>query len=262
MATHKHLFAMLVVASQLFAPVYAKISDLPAFSLWAAQWGPIGGQTRVERLPCLRATNRACGGALSSSLGATHHAQRAGSVDPFRHPARTVRKTRQHVVFKKRARMKTNSANMQFGAAASRQFSPRMLLSDGGRQVLDINLAQVEIPQPAEVATLAEYVTAVEPSEPPAASLVGEATGGLGDSAYVALYDFEDGTTPTGGETSGRFEEITTLLDANSTRAAITAVPEPKTYLLIGVGLLAWRARGRRRLTRASRRQIPGSIAD
>jgi hypothetical protein len=255
MATTKCLFALLVVASQLFYPVYAKISDLPAFSLWSAQWAPIAGQTRVERLPCLRGAKHSCGGG-SSSLKSTRNADRVGSVDPFARSTHTLRTTRRQAVFKKPARVNTKSAYAQFKTRASTRFFPTMLLSDHSLQTLDIRPAYPDIAQAAEVETLAEYVAAVEPSAPSSTSLAGEVTGGLGDSAYVALYDFDDSSAPNGGETTGSFEEITTLLDVNSSRAAATAVPEPKTCLLIGVSLLALRARRGVKLARPGRRQL------
>lgn len=234
MATNKHLGALLIVASQLFNPVFAKTSDLPAFSLWAAQWAPIAGQTRVERLPCLRAAQHACSG--------VRVAKHRGAVDPFARPSHTMRTSRRHVGYKNTARIQANTY-WQFDRAAWGRFTPTMILSDGGRRVVNINLAAADIAQPATLETLTDYVTAVAPSPPPATNLLGEAISGLGDSAYVALYDFDDSSAA--GETTGGFEEITTLLDAHSTRAPATAVAEPRTWLLLGVSWFAVLACGR-----------------
>lgn len=246
MTTSKLLFALLIAASQLFTPVYAKISDLPVFSIWLSQWSPLGGQTRAERLPCLRAAKDACSHGFSPSVNGAANALRAGSVDPFARPSHTVRTTKRHVVYNNTARIKFTARQIPFAssnAGAVARLRPTLLLSDNGRRMLDVNLDQPGMVQPTAVETLADYVVAVDPNPLSNTNLLTDATSGLGDSAYLSLYAFDDGDAASGGETAGGVQEITSLLDARSTLAAATSVPEPGTCLLLGVGLLALRGR-------------------
>ena len=251
MATSKLLFALLIAASPLLTPVYAKTSDSPVFNIWAAQWASLAGQKRAERLPCVRSDQHACTHALSSAVTGAPNARHTGAVDPFARPSHTVRTTMRHVVYKNSARIKSTARQLPFARSNAGAFArslPTMLLSDSGRRMLDVNLDQFNEVQPPAVETLADYVTAVEPNPLLNTTPLTDASGGLGDSAYVSLYDFDDGGAPSSGETHRGLQEITSLLDAKSTLAAATSVPEPGTGLLIGVGLMA--LLGRRRLER------------
>ncbi len=248
MATNKLFFAMLIAGSQLLTAADARISDLPASNIWGSQWGTLAGSSRLERLPCLRADKGACSRAFSSSVTGSRRTRKAGSIDPFARPAHTVRTAKQRVVYKNATRIRATTRRAGFNQAndvAPRGVLPNLLLSDSGAGLLDVSLDQSEVVQPAAVETLAEYVSTVGADPPADSALLNDATGGLGNNAYVSLYDFDDGTTVSSGETSGGFKEITSLLDANSTRAA-TSIPEPRTCLLLGAGLLIWRIRGRK----------------
>lgn len=246
MATNKLLFALLIAASPLLTPVYAKTSDLPVFNIWAAQWASLAGQTRAERLPCLRSDQHACARALSSAVTGAPNARHTGAVDPFTRPSHTVRTTMRHVVYKNSARIRPTARQQPFGRSdAFARSLPTMLLSDNGRRRLDVNLDPSGVVQPTAVETLADYVTAVEPNPSLNTNPLTDTSGGLGDSAYVSLYDFDDSGAPSSGETHRGLQEITSLLDAKSTLAAATSVPEPGTGLLIGVGLMALLGRGR-----------------
>ena len=247
MATSKLLFALLIAASALSTPVYAKTSDSPVFNIWAAQWASLAGHARAERLPCLRSDQHACTRALSSAVTGAPNVRHTGAVDPFVRPSHTVRTSMRHVVYKNAARIKPTARRLPFGRSNGGAFArsrPTMLLSDNGRRMLDVNLDQFGVVQPPAVETLADYVTAVEPNPPLSTTPLTDASGSLGDSAYVSLYDFDDGGAPSSGETHRGLQEITSLLDAKSTLAAATSVPEPGTALLIGVGLMALLGRG------------------
>ena len=247
MATYKLCLALLIFGSQLFTPVYAKLSDLPASNLWSSQWGALAGHPRAERLPCLRAAKGACSRAFSSSVTGARNTRKAGAVDPFARPSHTVRTTKHRVVMNNTARIRATARRAGYGlinASVADSVLPNLLLSDNGGRVLDVSLDQPDTMQAVTVETLADYVATVEAKPSSNTSLLNDATGGLGNNAYVSLYDFDEGASVSSGETSAGFQEITSLLDASSTRAA-ASVPEPGTWLLLGAGLLVLRTRGR-----------------
>ena len=247
MAINKLCVVLLIAVSQLLTPVCAKTSDLPVFNIWGSQWGPLAGHARPERLPCLRVDQRACARAFSSSVTGAHHARTAGAVDPFKRASHTVSTSKRRVVYKNSVRISALGRRAGYAQAKAGTFKrvlPNMLLNDNDGRLLDANLDQPEVVQAVSVGSLADYVTTHGSNQQTNSVLLNDATGGLGNNAYVALYDFDDGATVSGNETAAGFQEITSLLDASSTRAA-ASVPEPSTCLLLGAGLLVLRSRGR-----------------
>ena len=237
--------ALLFASSQLIVPVHAKISDVPNFNIWGSQWGPLTGQPQAQRLPCLRADKGVCSRAFSSPVTGARSARKS-AAEPQARPTQSIRTSKRRVVYKnaKRIRAAANRSFAQTNGFADSSVLPQLLLSETSGRLLDVSLEQNEQEQPATVEALADYVSTVETNPPSNSTLLNDATGGLGNNAYVALYDFDDETSLGGGETSGGFQEISSLLDASSLRAAVS-VPEPGTGLLLGAGLVLLRAGGR-----------------
>lgn len=255
MATSKYIAALLLVGSQLLAPVFATTNDAPLFNIWFDQWAKFAGLSQVQRLPCLRAGTRTCSGLFASAVAGAHDSRRAGAVNPFAKPKHTMRTVKRRVVFKNTARVKSPLHKTSASEVSSGRFSGTasyLVLSDGGRNILGVDLDQPDDAPPTEIDTLANYVAEVDsnlprphaPTPTSGNNLLTDATGGVGDSAFVSLYDFEDESgNPTGnGEAQRGFQEIPSLLNAPTSLAAI-AVPEPGTLLLLGLGLLVWQAR-------------------
>lgn len=256
----KLILALVVTGSTVFAPAYAKTNDAPYFAIWLSQWEEIGRQVSYERLPCLRADKNACGSPISSLAVATSTAKGKGKVDPFSRPTHATRSARRQVVLKNAKRMSTpanqlsSAARLKNPLAATGSF---LIMSENSANPLAINLDEPEQTLPKQVETLSAFVKEVEVATPPDNNRLADAAGGTGDSAYGALYDFED---EAGADTTQRgFHEIPSLLGAQSLLASAAAVPEPGSLLLIITGMLALRIQQRARCagTVASSAHLP-----
>lgn len=251
----KLILALLVVGSTVLAPAYAKTNDTPYFAIWLSQWANNARQTSYERLPCLRADKNACGSPISSSVVGTRAAKgkvkSKGTVDPFTRAKHATRTARRQVVLKNAKRRSASANQLSSAAQLMNPFARSgrfLILNDNIANPLGINLDEPEQTLPKQVETLSDFVKEVEMVAPPADNLLADAAGGTGDSAYGALYDFDD---EAGADTAQRgFQEIPSLLGAQSLLASAAAVPEPGSLILIGTGLLALRIRHRSRLAR------------
>lgn len=245
MPTNRLAMALLIASSQLLVPVHAKISDAPNFNIWGSHWGPLAGRPQAERVPCLRADKHACSRAFSSPVTGARSTNKR-SAEPQARPTQSIRTSKQRVVYKnaKRIRAMAGRSFAQTHGFIAGNVLPTLLLSETSGRLLDVSLEQPDQAQTATVEALADYVSTVKADPPSNSTLLNDATGGLGNNAYVALYDFDNETSLGGGETTGGFQEISSLLDAGSLRAA-ASVPEPGTAVLLGAGLLILRTCGR-----------------
>ena len=253
MAGLKLILALAVACSSVFAPVYAKTIDPPYFAIWLSQWAKNARQISYERLPCLRADKNACGSAFSSSVAGTRAAKAKGKgkVDPFARPKHATRTARRQVVLKNGKRLSASANQLSSAAQLVNPFARTgrfLVLSENPANPLGINLDEPEQTLPKQVEALSQFVAEVELPTPPDNTLLADAAGGTGDSAYGALYDFED--EAGAGTTQRGFQEIPSLLGAQSLLASAATVPEPGSLILIGTGLLALRMRHRSRLAR------------
>jgi len=241
MEGRKLILTLILAGSTAFAPAYARTSDAPAFGVWLAQWARNTRLITHERLPCLRADKGACNGAFSSPVAGSGAASRKGAVDPF---AKNTASKRHKVVLKNAKRVHARAGQAAGGLQNLSAFAKSgrfLVLNDRGNNLLGIDLDEPAEVTPAEVKTLTGFVAEVEAPIASDDTLLGDAAGGVGNSAYVSLYDFEDEVSA--GETQRGFQEITSLLGAQSLLASAAAVPEPGSLLLIGTGLLALRLR-------------------
>ena len=251
MAGLKLILALAVACSSVFAPVYAKTIDPPYFAIWLTQWAKNARHISYERLPCLRADKNACGSPFSSPVASTRGAKAKGKVDPFARPKHATRTARRQVVLKNGKRLSASANQLSSAAQLVNPFARTgrfLILNDNPANPLDINLDEPEQTRPKQVGTLSDFVKEVEVATPADSNLLADAAGGTGDSAYGALYDFED--EAGAGTTQRGFQEIPSLLGAQSLLASAATVPEPGSLILIGTGLLALRMRHRSRLAR------------
>jgi hypothetical protein len=130
-----------------------------------------------------------------------------------------------------------------------------MVVNDTGKNLLGINLDEPGVTLPDQVETLSDFVATVDQKTPPTDTLLADAAGGVGNSAFVSLYDFED--EGGSGEAQGGAQEISSLLGTQSLLASAAAIPEPGSLLLIGAALLALRISRRGRLARGALLHIP-----
>ena len=261
----KLILALLVAGSTVLAPAYAKTNDTPYFAIWLSQWAKNARQTSYERLPCLRADKNACGNPISSSVVGTRAAKgkvkSKGTVDPFTRAKHATRSARRQVVLKNAKRLSASANQLSAVAQLMNPFARSgrfLILNDNIANPLDINLDEPEQTLPTQVEMLSDFVKEVEMATLPTNNLLADATGGTGDSAYGALYDFDD---EAGADTTQRgFQEIPSLLGAQSLLASAAAVPEPGSLLLIVTGMLALRIHQRARCagTVASSAHLPG----
>ncbi len=235
----KLILTLVVVSSTAFMPADAKTSDTPVFDIWLSQWANNAHQITHERLPCLRADKGACSGAFSSSVAGNRAAKRTGAVEPFSHPRHASRSARRQVVFKNANRVETTTAPMggafqSMGAVA--RTSRFLILNDTDNKLLGIDLDEPGETLPSEVETLAGFVGEAEQETPTDDKLLASTAAGVGDSAFVSLYAFEDDSGT--GETQRGLQEITSLVGAQSVLASAASVTEPGSLLLIATGLL------------------------
>jgi hypothetical protein len=238
----KRRFALAMLSGALSLSAHAKTSDTPAFGVWLAQRGGQSGAFAQERLPCPRGDKGACDSPLLSALSARGR----GAVDPFKRSAQSSESKRRHVVFKNTKRVKTTAQSDLGTRHDMRAFAHSgsvLVLNDTANQLFDFDFDAPGESAPAQLEVLAALVSEVSPVPMPDAPLLDTAAGGLGDSAYVALYDFDD---ELGGAGESAVQEISSLVSARSLLAANVAVPEPGTLALVGAGLLALCLRWRR----------------
>ena len=238
MARNRVLAALLLVSAHTLPTVHATAVDQSFFNTWMMQVMRASGARQLERLPCRAAASVACTGLARNGAKAAAR-KRAGKVDPFATPTHTSRSGNRQAVANTARRVLASGRKGSVLETGSQSFAipPGFLvLSDAGRELLGVN---VEAPaaNPPRVDALAGYVDELQQAPPP--RTLADASGGVGDSAYGALYDFDD---EGGNETQRGFVEIPTVLAAPA--GAIAAVPEPGTLLLLAAGLLGWRARG------------------
>jgi hypothetical protein len=238
----KRRFVLAMLLGMLGVSAHAKTSDTPVFGVWSAQRGGQAGVFALERLPCPRGEKGACNSPLLSALSARGR----GAVDPFQRSTARSQAKRHHVVFKNTKRVKTTARSDVSTRRDMRAFARSgsvLVLNDTANQLFDIDFDAPGETAPAQLDVLAALVSDVSPVPLPDTPLLDTAAGGLGDSAYVALYDFDD---EMGGAGESGVQEISSLVSARSLLAANVAVPEPGTLVLVGVGLLALRLRWRR----------------
>lgn len=255
----KLILALLIAGSIVLAPAYAKTNDAPYFAIWLSPLAKSARHISYERLPCLRAGKNACGNPISSAIVGTHPAK--GKVDPFTRPKNATRSTRRQVVLKNATRVAAPAHQL---SAAAQLISPFvrtdrfLILNENIANPLDINVDEPEQIVPTQVEMLSDFVKEVEMATIPGNNLLADATGGTGDTAYGVLYDFED---EAGADATQRgFQEIPSLLGAQSLLASAAAVPEPGALLLIITGMLALRIHQRARCadTVTSSARLPG----
>ncbi|MGE0859856.1 MAG: hypothetical protein AB7I01_12265 [Gammaproteobacteria bacterium] len=202
-------------------PATARVVDQSFFALWNMKLaGPEG--KALQRLPCRQAPS------LCARKGKTLETRkRLGKVDPF--AKRLASKT------KHARRSKATTRRMTLAAPGNRGVL-LMMVSDSGPRRLEVNLAQ---PQATgnNVESLRHYLGKRATRRPVTPALTA-ALGGVGDSAYATLYNFDD---ETGGDTLRKLPELPTVLAASPVVAA-AAVAEPNALALLGLGLiLGWR---------------------
>lgn len=225
MVRNKLLFALLLLAAQTLPVASARPTDQSYFTAWMLQVYRASAEYHLDRLPC-RTSIASCGGLTKKAK----LRKRGGKVDPF-----TQRKLKAKNVKRVQAGRHKGSV-AESGAQVFAMPAGFLVLSDAGRDLLGVDVDNPGA-TPPRVDALAGYVDQLHRPVPRSAA---DATGGVGDSAYGALYDFDD---EGGGETQRGFVEIPSLLSVPA--AAVAAIPEPGTLLLCGAGLLGWYARRR-----------------
>lgn len=204
-------------------PALARVVDQPFFTLWAMRTGGAEGSA-LERLPCRQSPD------LCARKGKTLETRkRLGKVDPF--AERLARKTRQ--ARRTQATTKTRRASP---AAPRHGGSLMMVLSASGPRRLEVDLGRPGTTG-NDIAALRHYLGKRVTRRPVAPALTA-ALGGVGDSAYGTLYNFDD---EPGGDTLRGLPELPSVLAASPVVAA-AAVAEPNALALLALGLLVgWR---------------------
>lgn len=216
------LLMSLLMCGLVAGPATARVADQPFFSLWSMKvTGPEG--SALQRLPCRQAPS------LCARTGKTLETRkRLGKVDPF--AQRLARKT------KHARRSKATTTRRLSFAAPGTSGSLMMMLSASGPRRLEVDLAEPQTTG-GNVESLRHYLGKRAVRRPQAPALVA-ALGGVGDSAYGTLYNFDD---ETGGDTLRTLPELPTVLAASPVVAA-AAVAEPNALALLALGLVVgWR---------------------
>lgn len=222
------LLMSLLMCGLAAGPATARVADQSFFTLWNMKLAGPQGST-LQRLPCRQAPN------LCARKGKTLETRkRLGKVDPF--AKRLARKTKQ--VRRSKA---TKTRRMSF-AAPGNGGSLMMMLSASGPRRLEVDLAQPQTTAD-NVESLRHYLGKRAVRRPQAPALVA-ALGGVGDSAYGTLYNFDD---ENGGDTLRTLPELPTVLAASPVVVA-AAVAEPNALALLALGLVVgWRRAARPR---------------
>ncbi|MBX9605617.1 MAG: hypothetical protein K2Y51_05305 [Gammaproteobacteria bacterium] len=225
------LLMSLLMCGLAAGPATARVADQSFFALWNMKVAGPQGST-LQRLPCRQAPN------LCARKGKTLETRkRLGKVDPFAN--RLARKTKRV----RRTKATTTTRRMSFAAPGSGG-SLMMMLSASGPRRLEVDLAQPQTTAD-NVESLRHYLGKRAVRRPQAPALVA-ALGGVGDSAYGTLYNFDD---ENGGDTLRTLPELPTVLAASPVVVA-AAVAEPNALALLALGLVVgWRRTRRGRAT-------------
>ena len=217
------LLTSLLMCGLAAGPATARVADQSFFALWNMKLAGHEVST-LQRLPCRQAPS------LCARKGKTLETRkRLGKVDPFAN--RVARKTKQV----RWSKATTMTRRMSF-AAPGNGGSLMMMLSASGPRRLEVDLAQPRTTAD-NVESLHHYLGKRAVRRPQAPALVA-ALGGVGDSAYGTLYNFDD---ENGGDTLRTLPELPTVLAASPVVAA-AAVAEPNALALLALGLVVgWR---------------------
>lgn len=230
------LLVSLLLCGLAAGPATARVVDQSFFALWNMRVADPEGKA-IQRLPCRQAPS------LCARKGKTLETRkRLGKVDPF--AKRLARKTQPA----RRSKATATTRRMSF-AAPGNGGSLMMMLSASGPRRLEVDLAEPRTTG-GNVESLRHYL-GKRATRRPASPVLTAALGGVGDSAYGTLYNFDD---ETGGDTLRKLPELPTVLAASPVVAA-AAVAEPNALALLALGLVVgWRrARQGRALTLAPR---------
>lgn len=212
----------LLVCGLATGPAMARVVDQPFFTLWTMRTAGTDGSA-LERLPCRLNPN------LCARKGKTLETRkRLGKVDPF--AKRLARKTRQA------RRTQATTMRRASPAAPDNGGSLMMVLSASGPRRLEVDLGRPRTTG-NDIEALRHYL-GKRAMRRPAAPALTAALGGVGDSAYGTLYNFDD---ETGGDTLRGLPELPSVLSTSPVVAA-AAVAEPNALALLALGLLVgWR---------------------
>ncbi len=215
------LLMSLLMCGMAAGPTTAQVVDKSFFGLWNMKIAGASGSA-LDRLPCRQAPS------LCARKGKTLETRkRLGKVDPF---AKRLASKNSHA-----RRSKATTRRVTLSAPGNRGVL-MMMVSDSGPRRFEVDLAQ---PQAIgnDIEPLRRYLAKRAPRSP-AAPTVTTALGGVGDSAYGTLYNFDD---ETGAATLRGLPELPSVLAASPVVAA-AAVAEPNALALLALGLIAcWR---------------------